>query len=116
MFSHCGWNFSRKLFNIVRQNMFQMAFCGEELAGGVATHRIDGHLPAQLGHRIGSLSRTGVRQLDHNANNPAHHRRTSLRLSGQLCWSSRYARLQVQLKVDQLKFKLLKFSSNFTTF
>lgn len=116
MFSHCGWNFSRKLFNIIRQNMFQMAFCGEELAGGVATHRIDGHLPAQLGHCIGSLSRSGVRQLGHNANNPAHHRRTSLRLSGQLCWSARYARMQLQLEVERLKFKLLWLSLNFTTF
>lgn len=116
MFSHCGWNFSRKLFNIIRQNMFQMAFCGEELAGGVATHRIDGHLPAQLGHCIGSLSRSGVRQLGHNANNPAHHRCTSLRLSGQLCWSARYARMQLQLEVERLKFKLLWLSLNFTTF
>lgn len=66
-----------------------MAFCGEELAGGVATDRLAGNLPAQLGHCIVSVPWAGLRQLGHYANRAAHHRRTGVRLPGQLYRSAR---------------------------
>lgn len=66
-----------------------MALCGEKLAGLVATSRLGGHFPPQLGNRFVFVSGLCLRQFTHNANNISCYRRSGLWHFSDFCWIAR---------------------------